>query len=177
MFQHCPFSVMLAVFPYCFISSRVFSIHFRLGRPILLFPGTATSIMFLERLYSSLLLMCPYQFNLFCQECRQLAEFCMLLYDLVSDMILSGLIPLSIVASSFPLNAIWSRLSYWPPNTRLHNVIVGLLTVLYTLSFSLMGTVLSRSTLVRCFQFIQASFTRLLMSLPVPPFESNIDPK
>ena len=33
--------------------------------PLLLFPGTTMSIIFLERL-SSLLLMCPYQFSLFC---------------------------------------------------------------------------------------------------------------
>ena len=42
-------------------------------------------------------------------------------------------------------------------------VIVGLITVLYTLSFSLMGTFLSHSTPVSCFHFIQASLTRLLM--------------
>ena len=56
-------------------------------------------------------------------------------------------------------------------------VIVGLITVLYTLSFSLMGTFLSNSTPVSCFHFIQASLTQLLMSLSAPPFESNIDPK
>ena len=45
------------------------------------------------------------------------------------------------------------------------------------MSFSLMGTFLSHSTPVSCFHFIQASLTRLLMSLSAPPFESNIDPK
>ena len=49
-----------------FISSRVLSIHIRLGRPLILFPGTTMSIIFIERLSSSLLLMCPYQFNIFC---------------------------------------------------------------------------------------------------------------
>ena len=49
-----------------FISSRVLSSHLRLGRPLLPLPGTTMSIIFLERLSSSLLLMCPYQFNPFC---------------------------------------------------------------------------------------------------------------
>ena len=56
-------------------------------------------------------------------------------------------------------------------------VIVGLITVIYTLSFSLMGTFLSHSTPVSCFHFIQASLTRVLMSLSAPPFESKNDPK
>ena len=56
-------------------------------------------------------------------------------------------------------------------------VIVGLITVLYTLSFSLMGIFLSHSTPVSCFHFIQASLTRLFMSLSAPPFESKIGHK
>ena len=52
-------------------------------------------------------------------------------------------------------------------------VIIGLITVVNTLSFSLMGTFLSHSTPASCFHFIQASFTRLLMFLSAPPFESN----
>ena len=36
---------------------------------------------------------------------------------------------------------------------------------------------MSHSTPVSCFHFIQASLTRLLMSLSAPTFESNIDPK
>ena len=57
-----------------------------------------------------------------------MAYFRILLYDLVSDMhdscmVLSGLtpypvLPLSIVASSFPLRAICFRLSFGPPNTK-----------------------------------------------------------
>ena len=50
-------------------------------------------------------------------------------------------------------------------------------TVLYTLSFSLMCTFFSHSTPVSCFHCIQASLTRLLVSLSAPPFESNIDLK
>ena len=41
-------------------------IPLRLGRPLLLFPGTTMSIISLERLSSSLLLICPYKFSLFC---------------------------------------------------------------------------------------------------------------
>ena len=38
------------------ISSRLLSVHLSLGRPLLLFPGTTTSIIFLDKLSSSLLL-------------------------------------------------------------------------------------------------------------------------
>ena len=37
---------------YLFVSSRLLSIHLRLGRPLLLFSGTTMSIIFLERLSS-----------------------------------------------------------------------------------------------------------------------------
>ena len=59
-FQSCQLSVRI------FISSWVLLIHLRIGRPLLLFPGTTMSIISLERLSSSLPLMCPCQFNLFC---------------------------------------------------------------------------------------------------------------
>ena len=65
IFQYCLFSVMFAFSSYLFISSRLLSIHLRLGRPLLHFRGTTMSIIFLERL-SSLLLICPYQFNCLC---------------------------------------------------------------------------------------------------------------
>ena len=51
-----------------FISSRVLLRYLRLGRPLLLFLDASTPIVFLERLSLSLLLMCPYQFNLFCSQ-------------------------------------------------------------------------------------------------------------
>ena len=47
-FQSCQLSVHIL-----FISSRVLSIHLCLGCPLLLFPGTTMSIIFLERLSSS----------------------------------------------------------------------------------------------------------------------------
>ena len=48
------------------IYSRLLSIHLRLRRPLLLFPGTTISIIFLDKLSSSLLLICPYKLNRFC---------------------------------------------------------------------------------------------------------------
>ena len=45
------------------------------------------------------------------------------------------------------------------------------------LVFQLDGYFLSQSAPVGCFHFIQATLTRLLVSLSAPPFESNIDPK
>ena len=69
--QSSPSFPVLSIFSYVscqfifFISSRVLSSHLRLGRPLLLFPGTTMPIIFRERLSSSLLLMYPYRFNLF----------------------------------------------------------------------------------------------------------------
>ena len=57
---------MSAVSSYLVVSSRLLSVHLSLGRPLLLFPGTTTSIIFLDKLSSSLLLTCPYQCNRFC---------------------------------------------------------------------------------------------------------------
>ena len=168
---------MSAVSSYLFISSRLLSIHLRLGRPLLLFRGTTMSIIVLDKLSSSLLLICPYRFNRFCLRnvdiWHTLASSCMLWFLTWSFLVLP-LIHRSILISatcnlfsSFFLTAQHSA----------PYVIVGLITVLYTLSFSLMGTFLSHSTPVSCFHFIQASLTRLLRSLSDPPFESNIDPK
>ena len=41
---------MSAVSSYLLISSRLLSIHLRLGRPLLLFPGTTMSIIVLDKL-------------------------------------------------------------------------------------------------------------------------------
>ena len=61
-FQSCQLSVCIC----SLISSRLLSIHLRLGRPLLLFPGTTyMSIIFIDKLSSSLLIW-PYQFNRFC---------------------------------------------------------------------------------------------------------------
>ena len=51
-----------------------------------------------------------------------------------------------------------------------------LITILYTLYFILIGTVLSHRTPVSCFHFIQPSLIWLLVSLSAPPFESKNDP-
>ena len=161
----------------CSLSSRLLSIHLRLGRPLLHYPGTTMSIIFLDKLSSSLLLICPYKFNRFCLRnvdiWDTLASSCMIWFLTWSFLVLP-LIHRSILIfatcnlfSSFFLTAQHSA----------PYVIVGLITVLYTLSFSLMGTFLSQSTPVSCFHFIQASLTWLLVSLSAPPFESNIDPK
>ena len=168
---------MSAVSSYLLISSRLLSIHLRLGRPLLLFTGTTMSIIFLDKLSFYLLLICPYRFNRFCLRnvdiWHTLTSSCMLWFLTLSFLVLP-LIHRSILISatcnlfsSFFLTAQHSA----------PYVIVGLITVLYTLSFSLIGTFLSHSTPVSCFHSIQASLTRLLMSLSAPPFESNIDPK
>ena len=118
---------MSAVSSYLLIYSRLLSIHLRLRRPLLLFPGTTMSIILLDKLSSSLLLICPYKFNRF-----------------------------------FLRNVdIWHTLA---SKHSAPYVIIGLTTVLYTLSFSLMATFLSHRTPVSCSHFIQASLTRLSMS-------------
>ena len=83
---------MSAVSSYLLISSRLLSIHIRLGRPLLLFPGTTMSIIFLDKLSSSLLLICPYRFNRFCLRnvdiWHTLASSCMIWFLTWSFLVL-----------------------------------------------------------------------------------------
>ena len=140
---------MSVVSSYLVICSRLLSVHLSLGRPLLLFPGTTMSTIFLDRLSSSLLLTCPYQYNRFCVRnvdiWHTLASSCIIWFLTWSFLVLpiihrSTLIYVTCnLLSSFFLTAQHSA----------PYVIVGLITVLYTSSFSLMGTPVS------CLHFIQ----------------------
>ena len=109
VFSHvsCQFVLILL------ISSRLLSIHLRLGRPLLLFPGTTMSIIFLDKLSSSLLMICPYTFNRFCLRnvdiWHTLASSCVIWFQIWYFLVLPLI---SIVASSFLLHAICSSLSF-----------------------------------------------------------------
>ena len=122
---------MSSVSSYVFISSRLLSIHLRLGRPILLFPGTTMSIIFLER-SSSLLLICPYQFSLFYLKnvgiWHTLASSCMIWFLTWSFLVLP-LIHRSILISATCnlLSSFFLTAQHSAPY-----VIVGLITVLHT---------------------------------------------
>ena len=139
IFQYCLFSVMSSVSSYIFISSRVLSIHLRLGRP-LLFPGTTMSIIFLDRLSSSFLLICPYQFNRFCLEnvdiWHTLASYCIIWFLTWSFLVLLFIHRSILISATCNLfSSFFLTAQHSAPY-----VIVGLITVLCTLSFSLMGT-------------------------------------
>ena len=119
--------------------------------PLLLFPGTTLSIIFLDRLSSSLLLICPYQFN----------RFCLRNVDIWHTLASSGIIwfltwsflVLLLIHRSILISVTCNLFSSFILTAQ-HSapcVIVGLITVLYTLSFSLMGTFLSHSTPGSCF--------------------------
>ena len=86
------FQSLSAVSSYVLISSRLLSIHLHLGRPLLLFPGTTMSIIFLDKLSSSLLLICPYRFNRFCLRnvdiWHTLASSCMIWFLTWSVLVL-----------------------------------------------------------------------------------------
>ena len=153
---------MSAVSSYLIIASRLLSIHLRLGRPLFLFPVRPCPSFCRDRLSSSLLLICPYQFKRFCLKnvdiWHTLASSC-IIWCLTWSFLILPLIRRSILISatcnlfsSFFLTAHHSA----------PYVIVGLITVLFTLSFNVMGTFLSHSTPVSCSHFIQASLTRLL---------------
>ena len=128
---------MSAVSSYLVISSRLLSVHLSLGRPLLLFPVTTMSIIFLDRLSSSLLLTWPSRFRLRNVDIwHTLASSCIIVFLTWSFLVLP-LIHLSILISatcnlfsSFFLTAHHSA----------PYVIVGLITV------SLIGTFLSHST-------------------------------
>ena len=181
MGQYLPSASSTVYFQSCqFVCSHIFSVVVgpsQCRSPLLLFPGTTMSIIFLDMLFSSLLLTCPYQCNHFCLRnvdiWHTLASSCIIWFLTWSFLVLP-LIHRSILISA-TCDLFWYFFL-----TALHSapyVIVGLITVLYTLSFSLMGTLLSHSTRASCFHFIQTNVTRLLMSLSAPPFESKIDPK
>ena len=83
-------------FQSCQLSVRIFHIFPVVVKPspsrppLLLFPGTTMSIIFLEMLFSFLLLMCRYQFKLFCLRNVDIRHT-LASSDLVCDMVLSGL--------------------------------------------------------------------------------------
>ena len=160
-FQSCPLSFhVFPSLPGCSQSIYVY------GCPLLLFPGTTMSISFRERLSSSLLLMCLYKFNLFClgnvDIWHTLASSCITWFLTWSFLVL--LLSRLAIATCNILSSFFLTAQQSAPY-----VIVGLIIVNEYL--------LSHSTPVSCFHFIQASFTRLLMSLYAPPFESKIYPK
>ena len=148
---------MSAVSSYLLISSRLLSIHIRLGCPLLLFPGTTMSIIFLDKLSSSLLLICPYRFNRFCLRnvhiWHTLASYCILWFLTWSFLVLPLIHRSILISATCNMFSSFFLTAQHPAPY----VIVGLITVLYTLSFSLMGIFLSHSTPVSCFHFIQAS--------------------
>ena len=168
---------MSAVSSYLVISSRLLSVHLSLDRPLRLFPGTTMPIICLDRLSSSLLLTCPYQCNRCCLRnvdiCHTFASSCITWFLTWSFLVLPLIHRSILISASCNLFSSFFLIA----QQSAPYVIVGLITVLYTLSFSLMGTVVSHSTPVSCFRFRQASLTRLLMSLSAPPFESRIAPK
>ena len=134
------------------------------------------SIFFLDKLSSSLLMICPYKFNLFCLRnvdmWRTLACSCMTWFLTLSFLVLP------IIHRSILISATCNLFSYFFLTAQ-HSAQIchcWLDHHLITLSFSLMGTFLSHNTPVICFHFILASLIRLLMSLSPTPFES-IDPK
>ena len=96
---------MSAVSSHLLISSRLLSIHLRLGRPLLFFTGTTISIIFLDKLSSSLLLICPHRFNRCCLRnvdiWHTLASTCMLWFLTWSVLVLP-LIHRSILISATP---------------------------------------------------------------------------
>ena len=171
-FQSCHLSVR--IWSYLLGCCRSISVY--VG-PLLLFPGTIMSIICLDKLSSYRLLACPYQCNHFClrnvKNWHPLASSCIVLFLTWSFLVLPLIHRSSLISATCNLfSSFFLTARHSAPY-----VIVGLITVLYTLSFSLIGTFLSHSTSVSCFHFIQASLTRLLMSLSAPPFESKIDPK
>ena len=94
---------MSAVSSYLVISSQLLSVHLSLGRPLLLFPGTNMSIIFLDRLSSSLLLTWPYQCSRFCLRnvdiWHTLASSCIIVFLTWSFLVLP-LIHLRILISA-----------------------------------------------------------------------------
>ena len=136
---------MSAVSSYLLISSRLLSIHLRLGRPLLLFPGTTMSIIFLDRLSSSLLLICPYKFHRFCLKNVDIWHTFASSYMIW--FLIWSFLALLLIHRSMLIYATCNLFSscFLTAQHSAPYVIVGLITVLYTLSFSLIRTFLSHA--------------------------------
>ena len=108
---------MSAVSSYLLISSRLLSIHLRLGRPLLLFPGTTMSIIFLDMWSSSLLLICPYKFNHFCLRnvdiWHTLASSCMIWFLTWSFLVLPLIHRSILISATCNLILVLERTSLW----------------------------------------------------------------
>ena len=92
LYHHLPVLYVFSHVSCQFVFAHILSIHLRVGRPLLLFPGATMSIIFLDKLSSSLLLICPYRFNRFCLRnvdiWHTLASSCMLWFLTWSFLVL-----------------------------------------------------------------------------------------
>ena len=152
------------------------SFHLVFGRPLFLSPGISAPNTFLSMCSPSLLITCPYQFNLlsviFLEACAtfvvpRMCSFLILSLRVTPHIHRSILI--SVTSVSFSCIFVVAHVS--APYS-----ITGLITVLYTFPFSFTGILLSHSTPLHFFQFLQPSHARFVISVSIPPSSSILVP-
>ena len=132
------------------------------GRPLFLLPGISAFKTFPSMCSPSLLSTCPYQFNLlsviFLEACATLVvprmcSFLILSFLVTPHIHRSILISVTSIRLSFLFVVAHISAPY---------SMAGLITVLYTFPFSFTGILLSHSTPLHFFQFIQPAPTSAL---------------
>ena len=157
--QSSTFQISLTrVFPSCFRSSS------------LLFPGISALNTFLSMCSPSLLITCPYQINLlsviFLEACATLVVPRMCSFLILSLRVTPHIhrsILISVTSIRFYCLFVVAHVS--APYS-----IAGLITVLYTFPFSFTGILLSHSTPLHFFQFLQPASTRFVISVSNFPY-------
>ena len=166
-----------ALSPVLFKSRWHASFHLVFGRPLFLFPGISALNTFLSMCSPSLLSTCPYQFNLlsviFLEACATLVVPRMCSFLILSLRVTSHIhrsILISVTSIRFSCLFVVAHVS--APYS-----IAGLITVLYTFPLSFTGILLSHSTPLHFFQFLQPAPTRFVISVSIPPSSSILVPR
>ena len=174
---------MIAFFPssgsswWCLKSLRTLSIHLSLGLPRGLFPPTFIVVTCFATFVSSLLITWPYherrfwvKYVVICLTIASLLNFSFL----IRSFLVLPWINLSIFISVVCILCCSALCSAQHP---LPYIRVGLMTVLYSLFFSLTGTFLSQITPDNPLHEFHADRTLLSTSAPHPPIALIVEPK
>ena len=146
---------------------QISSFHLVFGRPLFLSLKT-----FLRMCSPPLLITCPYQFkifsDIFLEACATLVVPLMCSLLILSLRVTPNIhrsILISVTSIHFPCLFVVAHVSA-------PYIIAGLITVLYIFPSSCTGILLSHSTPLHFFQFLQPAPTRFVSSVSIPPSSS-----
>ena len=148
------------------------SFHLVFGRSLFLFPGISALKTFLSMCSPSLIVTCPYQFNIFSdiflEACATLVVPLMCSFLILSLHVTPTIhrsILILVTSIHFPCLFVVAHVSA-------PYIIAGLITVLYIFPSSCTGILLSHCIPLHFFQFLQPAPTRFVSSVSIPPSSS-----